>query len=339
MIGIAFVIAIGAMAGHNASAATTTVALASAGNYSVLAGTEVTNSGPTTTDKSVGVSPGTLVSGFPPGIAGGSIHSADGNSGTAQSDLLIAYNDAAGRTPFLSVTGDLGGQSMVGGVYRGGGLGLTGVLTLDGQNDPASVWIFQAASGLTTASGSYVSLVNGANPCNVFWQIGSSAALGTGSTFVGTIMALTSITLADSVTVYGRALARNGNVTLINDRFLSSACVSAPIVVPPTRPPFTVAPSATATPVPAPITTFTPAPAATATPIATAASSVTPTTAPTAAPIATVPTAAPAAVAGTQTAGLPSTSTSDPSGPLTMLGIALTGIGVLLLRKRQIPNL
>ena len=329
MVGIAFVLAIGALAGHTANAATATVSLASAANYSVLAGTAVTNSGPTTTDGSVGVSPGSSVSGFPPGIAGGSIHTADGNSGAAQSDLLIAYNDAAGRTPFLTVTGDLGGQTLVGGVYRGGGLGLTGVLTLDGQNDPASVWIFQAASGLTTASGSYVSFINGASPCNVFWQIGSSAALGTGSTFVGTIMALTSITLADSVTVYGRALARNGNVTLINDRFLSSACASAPLLIPPTRPPFTIAPSA------APTATATVTPAAT--PIATAASSVTPTTAPTPAPIAAVPTAAPAAVAGTQ--GLPSTSTGDPSDPLTVLGVALAALGILLLRSRPIPHL
>ena len=329
MVGIAFVLAIGALAGHTANAATATVSLASAANYSVLAGTAVTNSGPTTTDGSVGVSPGSSVSGFPPGIAGGSIHTADGNSGAAQSDLLIAYNDAAGRTPFLTVTGDLGGQSLVGGVYRGGGLGLTGVLTLDGQNDPASVWIFQAASGLTTASGSYVSFINGASPCNVFWQIGSSAALGTGSTFVGTIMALTSITLADSVTVYGRVLARNGNVTLINDRFLSSACASAPLLIPPTRPPFTIAPSA------APTATATVTPAAT--PIATAASSVTPTTAPTPAPIAAVPTAAPAAVAGTQ--GLPSTSTGDPSDPLTVLGVALAALGILLLRSRPIPHL
>jgi hypothetical protein len=329
LVGIAFVLAIGALAGHNANAATATVSLASAANYSVLAGTAVTNSGPTTTDGSVGVSPGSSVNGFPPGIAGGSIHTADGNSGAAQSDLLIAYNDAAGRTPFLTVTGDLGGQSLVGGVYRGGGLGLTGVLTLDGQNDPASVWIFQAASGLTTASGSYISFINGASPCNVFWQIGSSAALGTGSTFVGTIMALTSITLADSVTVYGRALARNGNVTLINDRFLSSACASAPLLIPPTRPPFTIAPGAS----PTATATVTPA----ATPIATAASSVTPTTAPTAAPIAAVPTAAPAAVAGRQ--GLPSTSTNDPSGPLTMLGLTLTGIGILLLRGRPIRHL
>src|SRR5207237_386529 len=137
------------------------VALATAATDSVLAGQSVTNTGPTTTDNKVGVSPGTSVTGFPPGLAGGMIHAADGDAGQAQSDLGIAYNDAAGRTPFLTVSGDLGGQSLVSGVYRGGGLGLTGVLTLDGQNDPDSVWIFQAASGLTTACGSYASFGNG----------------------------------------------------------------------------------------------------------------------------------------------------------------------------------
>ena len=334
MVAIAFVIAIGAMTGRTASAATNTVALAKAATYSVLAGQSVTNTGPTTTDNKVGVSPGTSVTGFPPGLAGGMIHAADGDAGQAQSDLGIAYNDAAGRTPFLTVSGDLGGQSLVRGVYRGGGLGLTGVLTLDGQNDPASVWIFQAASGLTTASGSYVSFVNGASPCNVFWQIGSSAALGTGSTFVGTIMALTSITLGDSVTVYGRALARNGDVTLINDRFLSSACASAPLLIPPTRPPFTIAPGSTPTPVPSPMTTFTPAPSVVPSPAPTAVPTAALTTAPTAASVAAAaPTATPrpAAVAGTL--NLPSTSTGDPANPLAILGVALTGLGILLLRR------
>src|SRR2546423_10968855 len=120
MVAIAFVVAIGALAGHAANAANPTVGLASAANYSVLAGTAVTNSGPTTTDGSVGDSPGSSVSGFPPGIAGGSIHTADGNSGSAQSDLLIPYNDAAGRTPFLTVTGDLGGSNFVGGGCKRG---------------------------------------------------------------------------------------------------------------------------------------------------------------------------------------------------------------------------
>jgi hypothetical protein len=105
-------------------------------------------------------------------------------------------------------------------------LDLTGTLTLDGQNDPNSVWIFQATSDLVTASLSNVTFVNGGQPCNVFWQVTSSATLGSGSTFVGTIMALTSITMNDGVTLEGRALARNGDVTLINDTITRSRCAA-----------------------------------------------------------------------------------------------------------------
>ena len=344
MVGIAFVIAIGAMVGQAGNAAgPAPITLGRAANFSVLAGSEVTNTGPTTTDRDVGVWAGTSVSGFtgpPSGTAGGGgVHSGDSAAQGAQTDLTAAFT--AANLPVTASHTTLGGLTLVGGVYDSGGatLDLTGVLTLDGQNDPSSVWVFKASSDLVTATGSYISYINGASPCNVFWRVVSSATLGTGSTFVGTIMAQASVTVGSSVTIYGRALARTALVSLINDRFLTSSCASAPLLIPPTRPPFTVAPSATATPVPAPIATFTPAPASSATPIATAASSVTPTTAPTAAPIAAVPTAAPVAVAGTQPARLPSTSTSDPSGPLTMLGIALTGIGVLLLRNRPIPHL
>jgi hypothetical protein len=118
-------------------------------------------------------------------------------------------------------------------VYAGpskGALGLTGKLTLDGAGDPNSVFIFQTNSTLITGSGSTVTLINGAQECNVFWQVGSSATLGTGSTFVGNILALTSITVNSSVTVHGRALARNGGVTLTNDTFTAPSCAtSAPV--------------------------------------------------------------------------------------------------------------
>ncbi|HEY8785799.1 MAG TPA: ice-binding family protein [Candidatus Limnocylindria bacterium] len=323
-IGLAFVIAIGAMAGTAANAANPPVGLGSAATYSVLAGTpSITNTGATTIDRDVGIHPADSIIGFPPGIIGGTVHAGDAVALQAKSDLTVAYLDAAGR-PVTANHSALGGLTLVGGVYNANGatLGLTGTLTLNGQNDPNSVWIFQATSDLVTASTSSVVFINGGSPCNVFWQVTTSATLGSGSHFVGTILALDSITLANGVTVNGRALARNGLVSLINDTFITSTCNAAPpVVVPPgTRPPFTPAP--TATPV---------APAAT--PIATAASSVTPTTA----PVAAVPTVKPAAVAGTQR--LPSTSTNDPAGPLTMLGIALTGIGILLLRGRSIRHL
>jgi len=338
MVGIAFVIAIGAMAGTAANAAIVpTVGLGTAATYSILAGTpSITNTGATTIDRDVGIHPAASITGFPPGVIAGAIHAGDAVALQAKSDLVIAYDNAAGRTGSVVPGGTLGGQTLVGGVYNAGGvtLDLTGTLTLDGANNPNSVWIFQATSDLITASTSSVVFINGGSPCNVFWQVTSSATLGSGSSFVGTILAMTSITLDSAVNVQGRALARNGTVTLINDHFVTSACSAAPVVVvPPTRPAFTIAPSA------APTATPTVAPAAT--PIATAASSggptTTPTTAPTAAPIAAVPTAAPAAVAGTQ--ALPSTSTGDPSGPLTMLGVALTAIGVILLRGRTIRHL
>jgi hypothetical protein len=343
-VAIAFVIAIGAIAGTAANAAIVpTVGLGTAANFSVLAYSKVENTGPTTINRDVGIHPGALtaVTGFPPGIVAGSIHAADAIALQAKNDLGTAYTDAANRS--FTTQGALGGVTLVGGVYRLGSLttDLTGDLTLNGEGNPNSVWIFQSPSTLITASASRVLLINGASPCNVFWQVSSSATLGTGSFFVGTILAHTSITVTTGVTVDGRTLADTAAVTLDTDTFFSSSCNTLP--VPPTRPPFTIVPGATATPVPSPMTTFTPAPAVTATvaptatPIATAASSVTPTTAPTAAPIAAVPTAAPAAVAGTQ--GLPSTSTNDPAGPLTMLGVALTGIGILLLRGRPSRHL
>jgi hypothetical protein len=335
MVGISFIIAIGAMAGSAANAAIVpTVGLGTAASYSILAGTpSITNTGATTIDRDVGIHPAASITGFPPGIIAGAIHAGDAVALQAKSDLVIAYNDAAGRSSAVVAGGTLGGKTLVGGVYNAGGvtLDLTGTLTLDGANDPNSVWIFQATSDLITASTSSVVFINGGSPCNVFWQVTSSATLGSGSSFVGTILALTSITLDSAVNVQGRALARNGTVTLINDHFVTSTCNAAPpVIIPPTQPPFTAAPSA------APTTTPTVAPAAT--PVATAASSATPTTAPTAAPIAaSVPTAAPVAVAGTQ--GLPATSSGEPSGPLTMLGVALTGIGIILLRGRGVRHL
>jgi Protein of unknown function (DUF3494). len=205
-----------------------TVGLGTAAPFAVLAGTpKVANTGTTVINGNLGISPAAAVTGFPPGIVHGTIHKADAVALQAQSDLTTAYTDAAGR-PVTATHGTLGGLTLAPGVYTAGGvvLGLTGTLTLDGQNDPNSVWIFKATSALVTASSSSVKLINGASSCNVFWQVTSSATLGTGSTFVGTIMALTSITMKSGVTLHGRALARNGKVTMINDRITSSTCFS-----------------------------------------------------------------------------------------------------------------
>ena len=205
-----------------------TVPLSTSANFSVLAGQTVTNTGNSILNLDVGVNPGSAITGFPPGLvnAPGTMQVANAVALQAQSDLTIAYDNAAGR-PLDGTLTSLSSATVIGGVYAitaKGPLDLTGTLTLDGQNDPNSVFIFQTDSSLTTASGSSVSLINGAQECNVFWQIGSSATLGTGSVFVGNILALTSISLADSVTVHGRALARNGSVTLINDTFTAPLC-------------------------------------------------------------------------------------------------------------------
>ncbi len=219
--GIAVTLAIGLLAAAPIAfaAGPAPVGLGTAAPFAVLAGTPaVTNSGPTTITGDVGIHPAVAVTGFPPGTVNGTIHMADAVALQAKKDLVTAYNDAAGR-PVTDTHGSLGGLTLVAGVYNAGGvaLDLTGTLRLDGQNDPNSVWVFQATSSLITASSSSVKLINGASPCNVFWQVTSSATLGSGSTFVGTIMALTSITMASGVTVNGRALARNGKVTLKND--------------------------------------------------------------------------------------------------------------------------
>ncbi len=208
-----------------AGAAGASVDLGTAGTYSVIGGQTVTNTGPSRLNADLGVSPGTAITGFPPGQIGGSRHAADAAALQAQSDLTIAYNDAAGRAPTGNVAGDLVGQTKVAGVYKSSGpLALSGTLTLDAQGDPNAVFIFQVASTLTTATASYVNMINGAQACHVFWQIGSSATLGTASVFRGSILALTSISVTTDAVVQGRALARNGAVTLDNDVFTSPAC-------------------------------------------------------------------------------------------------------------------
>lgn len=212
-----------------ASAAQPAVGLGTAGSFAVLAGSTVTNTGSTVVNGDLGVSPGTAITGFPPGTVNGTVHAADAVAAQAESDTTTAYDDAAGRTPASSVSGDLGGSVLAPGVYKSSSsLGLTGDVTLDAQGDAGAVFIFQVSSALTTASSSRVLLANGADACNVFWQIGSSATLGTNSSFKGTILALTSITLNTGATVDGRTLARNGAVTLDDNTLTRSACASAP---------------------------------------------------------------------------------------------------------------
>jgi len=197
------------------------VPLGTDATFAVLAASTVTNNGPTIVTGNLGVSPGTAITGFGAGngtVTGGSIHAGDPTAAQGQLDLTIAYNNAAGRVNPLAVPADIGGMVIAPGTYKAPvSLAITGNVTLDGQNNPNAVFIFQVPSTLTTSVNSTVTLINLANACNVFWQVGSSATLNTASVFNGNVLALASVSLGTGATLNGRALARNGAVTLLSN--------------------------------------------------------------------------------------------------------------------------
>src|SRR5436190_7563762 len=202
---------------HNAVAGPAPVPLGSAAEYAVLGGSTVTSTGATAVTGDLGVAPGTDVVGFPPGTVDGTIHPADAAAAQAQLDLTTAYYDAAGRIiDSVAVSGNLGGQTLTPGLYTStSSLEISsGDLTLDAQGDVNAVFIFQMASTLTTTAGRQVILSGGAKAANVYWQVGSSATLGTTSVFKGNILALASITVTTGAAVEGRLLALTGAVTL-----------------------------------------------------------------------------------------------------------------------------
>lgn len=213
-----------------ATAATTIdgpIDLGTAAPFSVLASSTVTNTGPSVINGDVGLSPGTSITGIPPAVVNGAVHATDTVAAQAQADLTTAYDVAAGLTPMASGLGDLTGASLTPGVYAGDTLSVTGELTLAGTAE--SVWIFQAASTLTIGSGAIVTVTGGASACNVFWQVGSSATVGTGAQFVGTVMADISVTAETAATVTGRLLARTGAVTLdTNTLTAPTGCTTSP---------------------------------------------------------------------------------------------------------------
>ena len=210
-----------------AQAAATTVPLGTADSFVVLAGAGITNTGQTTLNGDIGTFPTTSISGSGTLTITGANHAGDAVTQGAKTDLVTAYNTAAGEGPTSPIAADLGGRNLAPGVYNSASsIGLTGALTLNAGGDPNAVFVFQAGSALTTASGSTINLVNGARACNVFWQIGSSATLGTGSVFRGSILALTSITATTGATVEGRLLARNGAVTLDTNTITRATCAA-----------------------------------------------------------------------------------------------------------------
>jgi type VI secretion system secreted protein VgrG len=238
--------------------------LGTAQRFAVLGGSTVTNTGATTVNRDLGVSPGTQVTGFPPGIVtGGSIHAADAVASQAQADVTNAYNVLAGEACNVDLTGqDMGGMTLIEGVYCfSTSAQLTGALTLDAQGNSAARFVFQIGSTLTTASSASVLMIGG-SPCNVFWQVGSSATIGTTTRFVGNLLALTSITLNTGASLNGRALAQNGAVTMDTNSVSAASCTPAQEPEEPTATPETP----TATPETPTATPETPAPG-TSTPV------------------------------------------------------------------------
>ena len=209
--------------------------LGTALNFTVLAGSAITNTGPTVITGNLGLDPGTAssVTGFPPGSVTGVKHTADAVALQAKNDLVTAYTDAATAPTTSNLTGkNLGGKNLTPGVYTfSSSAQLTGSLTLSGNG----VFIFRIGSTLTTASNSVVLLRNGAQACAVYWQVGSSATLGSGTQFQGNLMALTSITMVTGANILkGRALARNGALTLDDNRVTppAGACTVSSTPVP-----------------------------------------------------------------------------------------------------------
>ncbi|MHB8684629.1 MAG: ice-binding family protein [Dehalococcoidia bacterium] len=285
--------------------------LGSAASFAILAGTTVTNTGSTTINGSLGVSPGSAVTGFPPGtVTGGTIHAADAVALQAQNDVITAYNALAGQACTGNKTGiDLGGLTLTPGVYCfSSSAQLTGTLTLDAQGNSAAVFIFQIVSALNTAPGSSVQVINGGTGCNVYWQVGSSATLGTTTAFQGNILALTSIALQTGASLSpGRALARNGATTMDTNTVSIVGCSSAA--------------------------------SSTATPTTTTTSTAVPSTAipSTATPAAAIPTVATAMTpTPTGTIRLPSTGGAPPQGGefpwiVAMLAAAVASLGAMAL--------
>jgi hypothetical protein len=225
--GVALVLGLATLAAPTAAQAAE-VNLATANPFSVLGGVSVSNTGPSVLGGDLGVSPGNTTPGYTALMVGGAIHAGDATALQAQADLTAAYGVAAGEPSSSNRTGtDTAGQTLIPGTYTwSSDANLTGPLTLDGQGDANSRFIFQIGSALDTGTGFSVALTGGASACNVYWQVGSSATLGTTNAFVGTIMANNSISLDTGTTVLGRALARVGSVTTDTNTFTDPGCAA-----------------------------------------------------------------------------------------------------------------
>ncbi len=325
--------------------AATTAPLGTAANFTVLGGSTVTNTGPTAIrNGNLGISPGNTVTGFPPGkvFAPATIQAGNAVSLQAQNDVTTAYNNLAGQPCNTDLTSrNLGGLTLKPGVYCfSSSAQLTGRLTLDSGGVANPVFIFQIGSTLTTSTDASISLNNGVIPCNIFWQLGSSATFGTRTSFVGNVLAQVSITLTTEASLWGRALARNGAVTLDSNRITLGYCDS-PTVIPTPAPTATPTPTQTLAPTPSPstaVSTETPAPTATvveATETPTAADTTTPN-------VSSTPTVV---VAGVILPGLPNTGRIEEIQPISdilLFGMLVMGLvsvvslsAIYLLKRRR----
>ncbi len=214
----------------NAATPPLPVDLKTSANYSVLAGSEITNTLSTELQVDLGVSPGTAITGFPPGVTHGETHIGDLVSQQAQSDARAAYTDAKNRIFTDTISGDIAGLTFKSGVFQAASaldVSADGIVTLDGEHDDNSVFIFQVGSALNLGARTRIELTNGAQACHVFWQVGSAATIGEASAFAGTILADAAITVGATTTVDGRALAGTA-ITLSDNDFVSGPCSSAP---------------------------------------------------------------------------------------------------------------
>jgi type VI secretion system secreted protein VgrG len=211
-----------------AEAAQAPINLGTAAAFSVLAGSAITNTGASVIVGDVGSSPTPSITGFGTVVLNGTNHGGDAVTQQAKIDLTAAYIDAAGANPATVVPTELGGRTLEPGVYGAGTLGITGVLTLNPLGDPNAVFIFQASSTLITASASSILVVGGASLCNVFWQVGSSATLGSTSSLIGSVLAQTSISTGAGALIQGRLLAQTGAVTMDSTTITPAACAIPP---------------------------------------------------------------------------------------------------------------
>lgn len=294
------------------SAAGPSIRQGTTSTYGVLAASTVTNTGATTmtgtAGSNIGLSPGTSYTNTGTMTIGGTTNITNSAASIAQTDLTTAYNDLSIPTAVTLTNLDLGGQTLKAGTYASGSsLSNSTNLTFDAEGDPSAVFIIRAVSTVITSSASTMTMVNGAQACNIFWQVGSSATLGTNSTFIGHIYALTSITATTGAKVYGQLLARNAAVTLDNNTIVNDVCIT-PVVAPTT----TATSTSTSTSIRPAVTTTTRPVTTTTKPRPAATTTTTPET------------------------ELPSTGSS--TGPLVVIGAVLGFVAVSagLLRKRAL---